>query len=120
MSKGSFNKSAALFNGYANGTITHYDSADSTSVTLTPDQQNVQVDITSAGFTVTLPPCSQCNGLIFFVECLGTGNNLVVQDQDDSILVTDYASGNIQLDHGYVAVQNIAGRIWIEIAKDAS
>lgn len=120
MSKGSINRYNQLFAGYANGTVRHIDSASETAVTLTPDEQNVQVDVTSADVTITLPPVGEARGLLYFIECLGTGNNLVVQDQDDTILATDYASGNIQLDHGYVAVLNIAGRIWYEVTKDPS
>ena len=54
------------------------------STTLTPKDQVVLVDTSSAAVTVTLPSVAECRGLFFSIRCSAYTSTGTIQDQDDS------------------------------------
>jgi len=78
-------------------------------------------------YSVTLPLVSdeQCIDKLFTIRGVElTGHNdgaVTIQDQDDTILATDYTSSvTIDAAKDYVCLMNCGGVLWVEIAVEGT
>lgn len=72
-------------------------------------------------YEIELPPVGDCKGLVFFVKMIDpdTGDkDVTVKTQDDAL--TTQISEILHAADDYIAIENVAGEIWVEVSKEIS
>ena len=92
--------------------------ATAVAATLTVNQRVVHVTGQAGAIAVTLPPVSECSGLVFTFKVLddSSTNTVTIQDQDDSYIWADIVCAGAGGDN--YAILYCDGQMWFNLASD--